>query len=260
MASTNTFLTLLSTVQTDKIGSTITTGYIPYISTAGRQTYSNTLSTLTVSTLTTTTISGASRAPTVQRFIYTNGGTYTYVPTAGVVRIKVRMCGGGGSGASYIYSGYPGSSTSFDGWTCARGEAGIHDGQGGAGGTSTGTGDGTLIVRIPGGSGGGFQNQAYINGGSGGSNPFGGGGGGGASGMAGQYGAANTGAGGGGSGGYAGNAGSGGGAGEYLEFYISNPTSISYNVGGGGAPIQYPGGFASGGGAGGIIIVEEFYI
>lgn len=36
----------------NSVGSTITTGYIPYVSTAGRQTYSNTLSTLTVSTLT----------------------------------------------------------------------------------------------------------------------------------------------------------------------------------------------------------------
>ena len=51
MASTNTFLTLYSTVQTNNVGSTIATGYIPYVSTAGRQAYSNTLSTLTVSTL-----------------------------------------------------------------------------------------------------------------------------------------------------------------------------------------------------------------
>jgi len=36
----------------NSVGSTIATGYIPYVSTAGRQTYSNTLSTLTVSTLT----------------------------------------------------------------------------------------------------------------------------------------------------------------------------------------------------------------
>jgi len=53
MASTNTFLNMMSMVQTDKIGSTIATGFIPYISTAGRQNYSNTLSTLTVSTLNT---------------------------------------------------------------------------------------------------------------------------------------------------------------------------------------------------------------
>ena len=41
------------------VGSTITTGYIPYVSTAGRQTYSNTLSTLTVSTLTTTNVNSS---------------------------------------------------------------------------------------------------------------------------------------------------------------------------------------------------------
>ena len=51
MASTNPILALYSTVQTNLVGSTITTGYIPYVSTAGRQNYSNTLSTLTVSTL-----------------------------------------------------------------------------------------------------------------------------------------------------------------------------------------------------------------
>ena len=44
MASTNAFLTLVSTVQTDAIGSTISTGYIPYVSTAGRQAYRNMLS------------------------------------------------------------------------------------------------------------------------------------------------------------------------------------------------------------------------
>ena len=56
MASTNPFLTLVSTIQTNSIGSTIATGFIPYISTAGRQTYSNTLSTLTVSTLSGTNV------------------------------------------------------------------------------------------------------------------------------------------------------------------------------------------------------------
>ena len=51
MASTNPFLILYSTIQTNRNGSTITTGFIPYISTAGRQTYTSTLSTLTVSSL-----------------------------------------------------------------------------------------------------------------------------------------------------------------------------------------------------------------
>lgn len=56
MASTNAFLTLVSTVQTNSIGSTISTGYIPYISTAGKQGYSSTLSTLTISTIITNTL------------------------------------------------------------------------------------------------------------------------------------------------------------------------------------------------------------
>ena len=44
MASTNAFLTLVSTVQTNSIGSTISTGFIPFVSTGGRQTYRNMLS------------------------------------------------------------------------------------------------------------------------------------------------------------------------------------------------------------------------
>jgi len=172
------------------------------------------------------------------------------------------MCGAGGSGASYLYHGNPGAATTFASWSCARGEAGLHDNQGGAGGNSSNTGTGTLIIRIPGGSGSGFQNTTGINGGVGGCNPFGGAGGGGAPGYNGRDGAPNTGAGGGGAGNYAGNAGSGGGAGEYLEFYLSRPSdySISYSVGAGGAGVLYPGGQYSGSGANGIIIVEEFYI
>ena len=278
MASTNDFLKLYSTVQTNLVGSTIATGYIPYVSTAGRQTYSNTLSTLTVSTLNavssitsnvncstmvTSTISSASKEPTVQRLTAASTTSYTPTPGAPVVRIKVRMCGGGGSGASYLYDGNPGTATSFAGWTCARGEAGAQSGNGGAGGfTSNNTGTGTLIVRLAGGSGTGYQNTSYISGGSGGFNPFGGGGGGGGSGRAGIAGAANTGAGGGGAGNYNGNAGSGGGSGEYLEFYITNPSaySITYNVGQGGNAVLYPSGSASGAGGTGTIIVEEFYI
>ena len=56
MASTNAFLTLYSTVQTNLVGSTISTGFIPYVSTAGRQNYTSTLSQLQVSTLQGSTI------------------------------------------------------------------------------------------------------------------------------------------------------------------------------------------------------------
>ena len=60
MASTNPFLTLVSTIQTNSIGSTIATGYIPYVSTAGRQAYTSTLTTLAISTLTTSTLNTVS--------------------------------------------------------------------------------------------------------------------------------------------------------------------------------------------------------
>ena len=75
MASTNAFLTLVSTVQTDKIGSTISTGYIPYVSTAGRQTYTSTLSTITVSTLLTNTMTYPSNTTNVATTAYVTSAT-----------------------------------------------------------------------------------------------------------------------------------------------------------------------------------------
>ena len=87
---------------------------------AGRPTYSNTLSTLTVSTLTavssvtsnvncstviTSTIRGASTVPTVQTFTAVGSGTYT--PTAGMVCIRAHMCGPG------VTEGIGGASPSF---------------------------------------------------------------------------------------------------------------------------------------------------
>jgi len=262
MASTNPFLTLYSTVQTNLVGSTITTGYIPYISTAGRQNYSNTLSTLTVST-----ISGAVNEPTVKRYTSSSG---SYTPTsAGVVRIKVRMCGGGGGGGGAYSSGVTqnGGDTTFGGWTCKGGSGsspvagGILGGAGGNGG-ATGIGTGTLIVRIPGspGENGLWNGTVGSLGGMGGSNMFNSAGvGGGVPELSGASAVPNTGGGGGG-GGCSGTAasGGGGGAGEYMEFY-TNPGTISYSVGGGGSGGS--GRYGSGGaGAAGIIIIEEFYI
>ena len=277
MASTNAFLTLVSTIQTNSIGSTIATGFIPYISTAGRQAYSNTLSTLTVSTLTTTnvntstmvtsTISGAMREPTVK--LITAVGSGTYIPAAaGVVRIKVRMCGGGGGGSGLSSAnGGNGYDTTFGGWTAKAGLGGNgpgnNSGQGGQGGANNSTpGTGVQIISIRGGQGMYSNNQTWCNGGTGGSNPLGGGGqGGNTSYTTGMAGLPNTGGGGGGcSGSSSSGSGSGGGAGNYVEFYVTAPSygGTSYAVGDGGTA----GSSTNTGGVGGsgIIIIEEFYI
>ncbi len=60
------------------------------------------------------------QAPTIQKF--TAGTTQTYTPPAGVVRIRVRMCGpGGGGGAATTNAGSAGSAdTSFGSWTAVR--------------------------------------------------------------------------------------------------------------------------------------------
>jgi hypothetical protein len=195
---------------------------------------------------------------TVQSF---TSGAATYTPTAGTVRIKVRMCGpGGGGGGASANTGNNGSAaTSFGTWTAAAGSGGQSNGSpGGAGGTGGTNGTGTLVSRFTGaaGSNGGFQTDV---GGQGGANSFGGAGaptlstGGNAS--------ANTGGGGAG-GGRSGatNNGSGGGAGETVEFWMTAAqigVSLSYTVGSGGTG-GAAGTAAGGNGAAGIIIVEEW--
>ena len=240
------------------------------------------------STLLTSTLSGIA-GPTVRRFTaatYSTITTGTYTPSIGVVRIRVRMCAGGGGGGGYLIYGNNGTSTIFgtgtSQWIAAPGYGaeggngvGYNGGNGGSGGTDATALNNTLVVRIPGGKGqgGSLTNSA---GGQGGSNTFGGGGAG-----AGNFavypvlppstpngwpGIANTGGGGGGGSAYNTSYTSpGGGAGEYVEFYVSNPGSITYTVGNGGyegqplAPIDvccWFGGY----GASGIILIEEFYM
>ena len=75
MASSNTFLTLVSTIQTNAVGSTISTGFIPYVSTAGRQAYTSTLSTITVSTLLTNTMTYPSNTSNVATTAYVSTST-----------------------------------------------------------------------------------------------------------------------------------------------------------------------------------------
>lgn len=114
MASTNAFLTLVSTIQTNSIGSTITTGFIPYISTAGRQTYSNTLSTLTVSTLSgtnvtfpivnTSTINASSmNTPTVNTTtVNTTNINATSIGTTSISANSITFPGGYGQNSSAL--------------------------------------------------------------------------------------------------------------------------------------------------------------
>lgn len=185
-------------------------------------------------------------------------GSGTYNPPAGCVRIRGRMIGGGGGGASTTTAGSNGSASSFGGWVASGAIAGNPaPGAGGVGGVGGADGTGTRILRVAGGQGAagvGVVGGGNGVGGVGGSSAFGGGGS-----IQqqnnGLSAAANSGCGGGGQSGN-GNAlaGGGGGAGEYVEFVVNNPTSVSYAVGGGGAG-------ATGGGAGGsgCILIEEFY-
>lgn len=197
--------------------------------------------------------------PTVQRFL---SGSGNYTPTSGVIRIRVRMCGGGaGGGAATANNGAAGVASSFDSWVANGGSAGVAaGGAGGAGGTGGANGTGTLIARSTGQGSGGSNNggAASPSGGAGGANPFGGAGAGGAAGVAGGIGATNTGAGGGGGGGSNSTSGGGGGAGEYVEFYVSNPGVTAYVVGTAGAG-GAAGTIAGGNGSAGVIIIEESY-
>jgi hypothetical protein len=183
-------------------------------------------------------ITGTPSLRTYQTF---TSGTGTYTPPAGVLVIKVRMCGGGAGGGSTGSTGINSGGDSGFGSTTAKGATSS------AGGTGGTTGTGTQIFRIPGGTGasGTIITAAgqQVAGAVGGSSFFG-----------------NTGAPGGGgqgsnSAGASSSSGNGGGAGEYVEFFLTSPTAQTYTVGAGG---NSPGSGGLGGGHG-IILVEEFY-
>lgn len=189
-------------------------------------------------------------------------GSSTYTPTSGTNRIRVRMCGGGGGGgAATTNNGTNGGTSSFGSWTAIGGSFGLlASASVGAGGTGGANGSGTLIVRLTGGSGtASWTGVAGVSmpGGMGGINPFGGNGL-----VAGNFtggsGINNTGAGGGGGGSTGASiGGSGGGAGEYVEFFVYNPSATSYTVGAGGTG-GAAGGNAGGNGGSGVIIIEEY--
>ena len=200
---------------------------------------------------------------TVQRF---TSGSGTCTPSTGVRRWRVRMCGaGGGGGAAAANNGTAGSDTTFGSWTAKGGGLGTAAGGApGTGGSGGGDGTGTLVERADGGRGATGLNGSVAGviapGGVGGTNAFGTNGGS-AVGTA-PASPANTGCGGAGAGGSSGTrTGSGGGAGEYVEFWVDNPTATAYSIGGGGTggSAGGGGGFAGANGAAGFIVVEEFY-
>jgi hypothetical protein len=172
--------------------------------------------------------------PTVQQI--TASGTYT--PTPGMVRIRVRMVGGGGAG-----NGGTGGTTHFGTWTAIGGACPA----GGTGGTD---GTGTRVNRTAGNAGGGAaEGGGAFSSANGGAGPWGGGGA-----PGGSAAAANSGAGG-GTAFSSGHNPTGGGSGEYIEFYMTAAqvgSSLSVTIGAAGTGGDYNGGS-------GLVIVEEFY-
>jgi hypothetical protein len=201
------------------------------------------------------------QAPQVS--VFTSGISQTYTTPAGVLYLKLRMCGGGGGGgAMTANAGQIGGDTSFGTWTAIHGNGGPVAGtaQGAAGGTGGVNGTGTVITRVDGGNGGGGTNAGGAPPGYGGSNPFGGAGAqnNSATNGVGQNAKANTGGGGSGAGNNTG-AGGGGGAGEYLEALIAAPAATyTYTVGAGGNG-GAAGGTAGGAGAAGRIEVTAYF-
>lgn len=265
MASTNAFLTMYNTAQANSVGSTISTGFIPYISTGGKQVYTSTLTTLTFSTVNCSSITATSglnlSVPTGQGITFQVGGSTIGTVTSsgfpgggmtgaatvlfsqgtsgtfsgtGYKTLWIRLVGGGGSGAgggAGLNPGNTGNPSSVTGSGLTTMNAG--GGGGGAGpGTSTyaagGSASGGNVINIIGGAGqsGNYSTGNYLVGGTGGSSPLG------ASGscmIISASSASINGAGGCGSAVYSNASGGGGGGGGYCESIIANPTG-TYTV------------------------------
>lgn len=193
------------------------------------------------------------------RQVLTSGTGATYVTPAGVVKLSIRMVGGGGGGGGWsdygdAGDGADGSPTIFNS-VYANGGGGGHNnldfGYAPPGGTG---GAGVASFRTPGAPG-----SSTI---AGGSSLLGGGGTGTGQGVApGNPAPPNTGGGGapGGSNGGIGYS-SGGGSGEYVELIIDNPaSSYIFTIGQGGAGGTPGTRNAGGAGGSGVIIVDEYY-
>lgn len=199
------------------------------------------------------------KAPTFQNLTSGSGATYT-TPTGPVpLYLRVKMCGGGGGGTNNGgTAGGIGGTTTFNSITAIGGSPGSGQvaGLGGTGGT------GSVTLRLRGGPGGSGSAGSASGGsftGNGGATPFFGGAGL-STASTGGAGAANTG-GGGASGAAALSAAPNGsaGSGEYVEFFIANPTTTyTYTIGAGGLA-GTGGGNAGGAGGTGTVLVEEYY-
>ena len=107
MASTNAFLTMYNTAQANSSGSTIVTGFIPYISTGGKQVYTSTLTTLTFSTVNCSSItatSGLTFSTVNCSSITATSGLNLSVPTGQGITFQV----GGSTIGTVTSSGFPG--------------------------------------------------------------------------------------------------------------------------------------------------------
>ena len=201
------------------------------------------------------------------------GGSGTYTPPTGVVRIYVRMIGGGGGGAGWDYAsdtsfglanGTSGGATSLGSFSCGGGAGGTASHQP-VSGSSGGTPGASFLISFNGSNGGGnYYLNTYANGGTsaffdvsvitGSGNEttptYGSGG---ASGGSEVINSSSV---------YTTVYSAGGGAGAYGEVQILNPTAMAYTVGVGGAGGNINQGLGNSPGANGgsgVIIIDEFY-
>ena len=197
------------------------------------------------------------KAPTSQGFF---SGSGTVTPTAGTTIWRARIVGGGGGGGGIsggATNGSSGGTTTLGGWSAVGGGGGASGpgGAGGSGGTGGTTGVGAAAWRVAGqagssGAGGyaisGHGGWAYTS--SGGHSQMNGS----------SAGLSASGNGGGGSGGsFTVSSAAGGGGAEYVEFWVQNPSAVSYSVGTYGS--AGAGTFTGGTGSGGFILIDEFY-
>lgn len=237
---------------------------------------SNSDGTLTISPTTGAVVASLSAArktlPTRQVFL---SGSGTYTTPANVLWIELHLQGGGGGGSQSSGAGVNGAAGGDTCWRASGaacttplydaggGGAGValNTGNGGAGGTISGSG--TFDFKFPGGAGSAGSTQAAAItsqwGASGGNSCFGGAGVGQVN-AAGTAAATNSGAGGGAGATASGQNGGAGGAGACGDVIINTPAATyTYVVGAGGAGGSAGTGSNGGAGAAGIIIVTEHY-
>lgn len=178
-------------------------------------------------------------------------GSGVYTPSVGVLWLRLRMIGGGGSGGTFAADGTAGAASTFGNMTASGGNGGGSGGVASQGGTAF-----NCSLQIGGGWGQAGTGTTFATAGFGGASFFGGGGAGGTQSNGSTAGHTGPAYGSGGGGGLVSNfSRAGGAAGGYCESIITAlSTTYSYSVGAGGnAPA------AAGSGAPGIIFIEEHF-